>query len=156
MKAFIYIKIEPGIWRRREIKPGVFANLAHNLHHVCVGIPYRRDYGKWYSNNSAWCLSSFFIKNPLYETMTRDDLKSLLKKILPQLDFDKEGKKYFEGNCEDLMGKFTKIMDRLMVILNMQNKEPSKKWSYEEDPYTKNPLKKRFKLLDNFMKNLKK
>ena len=155
MKAFIFIKTDPGLHRRIESKPGVFVNFAHNLQPVYVGIPYRKDYGKWYSNNSAWCLGFFFIKNPLYETMKLNDLKKLLKKILLQLDFDKEGKKYFEGNCEDLMGKLTKFMDRLIAILNVQNKEQSKKWSYEEDPYTRNPLKKRLKLLDNFMKNLK-
>lgn len=156
MEAFIYTRTEPNICSKREIEPGVFVDFANNTHPVCVGVPYRSDYYKWYSNNSAWCLGCFFIKNPLYKTMTLNDFKKILRKLIPQMGFDKEGKKSFEGNCEDLVEKITKFMDRLMDILNVQNKVQGKKWTYEEDPYTRNPLKKRFKSLDNLMKNLKK
>ena len=152
MKAFLNIKTEPGVCRRRESKPGYFVDYAYNTHQVCIGIEYEKDYGKWYMDNSAWFMGSFFIQNPFYKTMTLKDFKKLLGKIALKLDFDKEGKKYFKGNCEELMGKITKFMDRLMDVLNVHSDVQGEKWSYKECPYASHKLKEKFKSLDNFMK----
>ena len=160
MKAFLNINTEPGVCRTRESKPGYFMDYAYNTHQVCVGMDsfcektdkYKKSYGRWYMDNSAWYMGCFFIQNPFYKTMTLNDFKKLLRKIVLKLDFDEEGKKYFKGNCKELMGKITKFMDRLMDVLNVQSGAQGEKWSYKECPYTSHPMKKKFKSLDNFMK----
>jgi len=101
-------------------------------------------------------MSCYYIKNPLH--MTLDNFKELLRKIALKFDFI-EGKKYFEGNCEELMKNMKEFMDILMDFLNneiqscAQSQVQSKIWSYEEDQWEKKyTIKKRFALLDNFIK----
>ena len=133
MKAFIDLKLDPGMWRNREISPGVFGKFASNRHTVPIGIKNSNNINKWYYDNKGWHMGCYYIKNPLH--MTLDKFKKLLKKIALKFAFDDEGKKYFEGNCIELMKKIKEFMDILMAFLN--NETQSKNWSYEEDQYTK-------------------
>ena len=83
--------------------------------------------------------------------MTLDDFKKLLRKIAVRLGFDDEGKKYFKGNCGELIKKMKKFMDSLMTVLNEETQSDG--WSYEEDQYEKKyTIKKRFGELDNYVK----
>lgn len=83
--------------------------------------------------------------------MTLDDFKKLLEKIVIRLGFDDEGKKYFEGNCGEVIQKMKEFMDSLITVLNEETL--SVHWGYEEDQYEKKyTIKKRFGELDNFMK----
>ena len=156
MKAFIDLKLEPGIYKNREIEPGVFGKFASNIHQLPIRMENTSNIEKWYYNNKGWYMSCYYIKNPLH--MTLDNFKELLRKIALKFDFI-EGKKYFEGNCEELMKNMKEFMDILMYFLNneiqsgVQSGVQSKIWSYEEDQWEKKyTIKKRFALLDNFIK----
>jgi len=148
MKAFINLRTQPNVWKNREISPGVFGKFANNLHQVNIGVD-SDNIRNWYYNNKGWYMSCYYIKNPLQ--MTLDDFKKLLGKIAVRLGFDDEGKKYFEGNCGELIKKMKKFMDSLITVLNEETL--SNDWGYEEDKYEKKyTIKKRFGELDNFMK----
>ena len=148
MKAFIDLKLEPGIYRNREIEPGVFGKFASNIHQLPIGMENTSNIEKWYYNNKGWYMSCYYIKNPLH--MTLDNFKELLRKIARKFDFI-EGKKYFEGNCGEVIKKMKEFMDSLITVLNEETL--SVHWGYEEDQYEKKyTIKKRFGELDNFMK----
>ena len=152
MKASIDLKLEPGMWRNREISPGVIGKFASNIHQVPIRMENSNNIHKWYYNNQGWYMSCYYIKNPLH--MTLDNFKELLRKIALKFDFI-EGKKHFEGNCGELMKNMKDFMDILMDFLNneIQSGVQSKIWSYEEDQWEKKyTIKKRFALLDNFIK----
>ena len=168
MKAFIDLKLEPGIYKNREIEPGVFGKFANNTHQLPIRMENNSKIEKWYYNNKGWCMGCYYIKNPLH--MTLDNFKELLRKIALKFDFI-EGKKYFEGNCEELMKNMKEFMDILMDFLNneiqievqsgvqsevqseVQSGVQRKIWSYHEDQWEKKyTIKKRFALLDNFIK----
>jgi len=149
MEASINLKTDPCIYTNREISPGVFGKFAHNLHQVIIGIKNSDNIHKWYYDNKGWYMSCYYIKNPLH--MTLDDFKKLLRKIAVRLGFDDEGKKYFKGNCGELIKKMKKFMDSLMTVLNEETQSDG--WSYEEDQYEKKyTIKKRFGELDNYVK----
>tara|TARA_R110001592_G_scaffold3422_3_gene19260 strand:+ start:4030 stop:4494 length:465 start_codon:yes stop_codon:yes gene_type:complete len=149
MKVFINLRTEPSVWRNKEISPGVFGKFASKLHQVNIGLKYSDNIRKWYNKNRGWYMSCYYIKNPLH--MTLDDFKKLLGKIVIRLGFDDEGKKYFEGNCGELIKKMKKFMDSLIIVLNEETL--SDNWGYQEDQYEKKyTIKKRFGELDNFMK----
>ena len=148
MKAFINLRTQPNIWKNREISPGVFGKFANNSHQVHIGVD-SDNIRNWYYNNKGWYMSCYYIKNPLQ--MTLDDFKKLLGKIAVRLGFDDEGKKYFKGNCGELIKKMKKFMDSLITVLNEETL--SNDWGYEEDKYEKKyTIKKRFGELDKFMK----
>jgi hypothetical protein len=155
--AFINIKTEPGIYYNKKIKDCVFGKYANNTHQVVVGIEHRNELHQWYYKNHGWYQGCFFIKNPMYPTMTLDDFKILLKKMVLKLGFDEEGKKYFKGNCYgELTTKIVDFMDGLMNVLGEETQ--NKNWSYEETGgYKKGfgKLKERFEIIDNFMKETK-
>ena len=133
MKTFINLKTVPNVYNNREISPGVFGKFASYRHQVIIGIKNSDNIHKWYYKNKGWYMSCYFIKNPLH--MTLDDFKKLLGKIVIRLGFDGEGKKYFEGNCGELIKKMTKFMDTLITVLNEETL--SGDWGYEEDQYEK-------------------
>ena len=148
MKSFLNLRTQPNVWRNNEISPGVFGKFAHNLHRVIIGVD-SDNIEEWYYNNKGWYMSCYCIKNPLH--MTLDDFKKLLEKIVIRLGFDDEGKKYFEGNCGEVIKKMKEFMDSLITVLNEETL--SVHWGYEEDQYEKKyTIKKRFGALDNFMK----
>ena len=152
--AFINIKTEPGIYYNKEIKNGVFGKFANNTHQVVIGIQHRTDLHQWYYKNHGWYQGSLFIKNPFYPTMTLDDFKILLKKMVRKLGFDEEGKKYFKGNCYgELTDKIVDFMDILMTVLGEETQNQN--WSYDEGiGYKKGygKIKERFEIIDTFMK----
>lgn len=153
--GFIKIKKEPGIYSNRETESGIFEKFAHRTHYVEVGITYRKVIHKWYWKNQAWHQGCFFIKNPLHKTMKLDDFKVLLKKIVVNLGFDDEGKKYFKGNTYgELTSQITDFMDYTMNVLNSETHND--KWTYEEDRYCKEEYKlcKRLGLIDVLIHNL--
>ena len=131
MKVFINLRTEPSVWRNKEISPGVFGKFASKLHQVNIGLKYSDNIRKWYNKNRGWYMSCYYIKNPLH--MTLDDFKKLLEKIVIRLGFDDEGKKYFEGNCEEVIKKMKEFMDSLITVLNEETL--SVHWGYEEDQY---------------------
>jgi hypothetical protein len=140
-------------WRpsnNREIKKDVFGKFANETYSVSVGIQYRNDLDKWYYKNHGWYQGCLFIKNPLYKTMTLDDFKILLNKIVLKLGFDKEEKKYFKGNCYgELLVKIADFMDGLMTVLGEETQNQN--WSYEETNGYKTgfgKLKERFEIID--------
>ena len=149
MKVFINLRTQPNVWRNREISPGVFGKFANKSHQLNIGLKYSDNISKWYIKNTSLYMGCYYIKNPLH--MTLDDFKKLLGKIVIRLGFDEEGKKYFEGNCGELIKKMKKFMDSLIIVLNEETL--SDNWGYQEDQYEKKyTIKKRFGELDNFMK----
>jgi hypothetical protein len=154
--AFIDIRKEPGTYYNKEIKKDVFGKFASNTHKVCIGIKNRSELDKWYYDNHGWYQGSFFIKNPMYLTITLDNFKKLLKELAFELGFDKEGKKYFKAHhYSELTVKITDFMDKLMTALKQKTNNT---WNYKDGGGWKpgyGDIKKRFQIIDNEMKGKK-
>jgi hypothetical protein len=153
--AFINIKTEPGIYYNKKIKDGEFEKFANNTHQVVVGIKHRNELHQWYYKNHGWYQGCYFIKNPMYPTMTFDYFKLLLKKMVLKLGFDEEGKKYFKGNCYgELNVKIVDFMNELMIVLGRETQNQN--WSYKDTGGWKKGygnIEDRFKIIDNYVNN---